>query len=82
MNYTDLFCLVLLPFLWEQIFKTAWGFTANYPEMYDVYKLNVLGLRDKYFTIDGHKETITPQYYKNFTKTIRQISVSNLEEIL
>lgn len=49
-------------------FKTAWGFTANYPEMYDVYKLNVLGLRDKYFTIDGHKEKITPQYYKNFTK--------------
>lgn len=48
-------------------FKTAWGFTANYPEMYDIYKLNISGLRDKYFTIDGHKENITTQYYKNYT---------------
>lgn len=49
-------------------FKTAWGFTANYPEMYDIYKLNVSGLIDKYFTIDGHKEKLTAKYYKNTVK--------------
>lgn len=54
-------------------FKTAWGFTANYPEMYDIYKLNVLGLRNKYFTIDGHNEKLIPQYYKNYTKLYGKI---------
>jgi acyl-homoserine-lactone acylase len=54
-------------------FKTAWGFTANYPEMYDIYKLNVSGIINKYFTIDGTHEKIklnttrtTLKYLENF----------------
>jgi acyl-homoserine-lactone acylase len=54
-------------------FKTAWGFTANYPEMYDIYKLNVKGLIYKYITIDEHNEKIIPQYYINHTNLYGKI---------
>lgn len=49
-------------------FKIAWGFTANYPEMYNIYKLNVSGLIYKNLTLDGQKERLKPKYYRNYTK--------------
>ncbi|RZL35831.1 MAG: hypothetical protein EOP00_30020, partial [Pedobacter sp.] len=49
-------------------FKVAWGFTANYPEMYNIYKLSVSGIVGKYLTVDEKAEKLKSKYYLNYTK--------------
>lgn len=49
-------------------FNVAWGFTANYPEMYDIYKLKVSGILNKEINTKEIKENLIPKYYTNYTK--------------
>lgn len=48
-------------------FHSAWGFTANYPEMYTMYKATVKGFFRKKVFIDGKWEPLKTKWYKNYT---------------
>jgi acyl-homoserine-lactone acylase len=48
-------------------FSSAWGFTANYPEMYTMYKAKVKGFFRKKVFIDGKWEPLKAKWYKNHT---------------
>jgi acyl-homoserine-lactone acylase len=48
-------------------FNTAWGFTANYPEMYTIYKAKVKGFLRKKVYIDGKWEPLKRKWYRNHT---------------
>lgn len=56
-----------IPFMGTN-FKIAWGFTANYPEMYNIYQLKVSGIFKKIFSIDANLKKLSSKYYKNYTK--------------
>jgi acyl-homoserine-lactone acylase len=48
-------------------YKAAWGFTANYPDMYTVFKARVKGLFRKYIWLDDEWKPLKRKWYINRT---------------
>lgn len=57
-------------------FQVAWGSTASYPEMYNIYKIDIskkIG-QTKSFRFEGRDISLKKRYYKNYTKLYGKIS--------
>lgn len=56
-------------------FNIAWGATASYPEMYNIYKIDVQKKfgQVKYFSFDGRNVALKKHTYKNYTKLYGKI---------
>ena len=55
-------------------FNIAWGATANYPEMYNVYEIDIVkGRNGSFFYLNDEKVKLITKQYTNYTKLYGKI---------